>query len=191
LTSQVTSATSGLAVGLLAFTTVGREGLETSLFMLAFAFQTNGPLLLLGGLLGTGAAIILGILIYRLGYRLNYRLFFRVMGIVLIVFAAGLLSNAIQNMQSQGWISLASDPMWDTSTFINENEFLGSTLHALVGYSEMPTLLQVILYVGYIGTFGSIFLWMSRRSQQKGLHLPPIHNLFLVNSNLICSKTVV
>src|ERR1700680_1697418 len=43
---------SGLALALLAFSTVGREGLETAVFTLAFAFQTNGALLLLGASLG-------------------------------------------------------------------------------------------------------------------------------------------
>src|SRR5260370_4426 len=47
----------GFALGLLAFTTVGREGVETAFFTLAFAFQTNGLLLLLGALLGLLAAL--------------------------------------------------------------------------------------------------------------------------------------
>src|SRR6266700_1392520 len=99
ITAKASAAGSGLALGLLAFSTVGREGLETAFFTLAFAFQTNGMLLLLGALLGLLAALGLCFLIYRLGYRLDYRIFFRVMGILLIFFAAGLLGNAIQNIQ--------------------------------------------------------------------------------------------
>src|SRR5947209_216533 len=86
IVAQATAAGSGFALGLLAFTTVGREGLETAVFTLAFAFQTNGLLLLLGALLGLLASMGLCVLIYRLGYRLDFRIFFRVMGILLIIF---------------------------------------------------------------------------------------------------------
>ena len=48
ITSKAATAGSGVALGLLAFTTVGREGIETAVFMVAFAFQTNAVLLLLG-----------------------------------------------------------------------------------------------------------------------------------------------
>src|SRR5438270_2156862 len=99
ITAKASAAGSGLALGLVAFSTVGREGLETGVFTLAFAFQTNGVVLLFGALLGLLASLGLSFLIYRLGYRLDFRIFFRVMGILLIFFAAGLLADAVQNMQ--------------------------------------------------------------------------------------------
>src|SRR5207237_7615697 len=52
ITVRASAAGSGFALGLLAFTTVGREGLESAFFTLAFAFQTNAALLLPGALLG-------------------------------------------------------------------------------------------------------------------------------------------
>src|ERR1700730_1980043 len=113
IVTKATLAGSGLALGLLAFSTVGREGLETAVFTLAFAFQTSGALLLLGAGLGLLASIGLGILIYKLGYKLNFRIFFRVMGIILLIFAAGLLGDAIQNMQQLGWLGFGSTPMWN------------------------------------------------------------------------------
>src|SRR5579884_2901624 len=79
ITAKASVAGSGFAMGLLAFSSVGREGLESAVFTLAFAFQTNGLLLLTGALLGIAASIGLCVLIYRMGYRLDYRLFFRVM----------------------------------------------------------------------------------------------------------------
>ena len=70
ITRKAQVAGSGFAFGLLAFTFVGREGVETAFFTLAFAFQANGWLLLLGGLLGLLSSVALSFLIYRLGYRL-------------------------------------------------------------------------------------------------------------------------
>src|SRR5947209_980390 len=163
LVAKASSATSGFALGLLAFTTVGREGLESAFFTLAFAFQTNAILLLGGALLGMLAAIGLCFLIYRLGYRLDYRLFFRVMGIFLLFFAAGLLGDAIQNMQQLGWIPFGTMPLWNTSHILSEDSVVGDLLHGIVGYAQEPTLLQGILYTTYLVIIGGIFVWMTRK----------------------------
>ncbi len=163
LVAKASSATSGFALGLLAFATVGREGLESAFFTLAFAFQTNAVLLLTGALLGMLAAIGLCFLIYRLGYRLDYRLFFRVMGILLLFFAAGLLGDAVQNMQQLGWIPFGAMPLWNTSHILSEESVVGDLLHGIIGYAQEPTLLQGIFYTTYLVIIGGIFAWMTRK----------------------------
>jgi high-affinity iron transporter len=154
---------SGLALGLLAFSTVGREGLETAVFMLAFAFQTNGALLLAGAGLGLLAAIGLSFLVYRMGYRLDFRIFFRIMGILLLFFAAGLLGDAIQNMQQLGWLPFATTPLWNTARILPESSTLGDLLHTFLGYAEAPTILQGIFYAGYLLIAGGLFARLTRR----------------------------
>jgi high-affinity iron transporter len=163
ITRKAEAAGSGFAFGLLAFTFVGREGLETAFFTLAFAFQTNGWLLLLGGLLGIISAVALCILIYRLGYRLNYRLFFRVMGILLLFFAAGLLADSIQNMQELGWITFGLTPLWNTAHILSEDSTIGDLLHSLFGYAEAPTVLQGTFYLIFLVISCGIFSWMTRK----------------------------
>ncbi len=161
--AKASAASSGLALGLLAFSTVGREGLETAVFMLAFAFQTSGLLLLIGAALGLLVAIGLCVMIYRLGYRLDYRLFFRVMGIVLLFFAAGLLGDAIQNMQALNWIALGATPLWNTAHILSEDSTLGDMLHTFLGYAESPTILQGSIYTAYLLVAGGIFFWLTRK----------------------------
>ena len=163
ITTRASAAGSAFALGLLAFTTVGREGLESAFFTLAFAFQTNAILLLTGALLGMLSAVGLCVLIYRLGYRLDYRVFFRVMGILLLFFAAGLLSDAVQNMQQLGWITFGTTTLWNTSHILSEGSTLGDLLHGIIGYAEAPTILQGILYTTYLVTVGSFFAWMTRK----------------------------
>src|SRR6266705_1020015 len=163
ITAKASIAGSGLGLGLLAFTTVGRESLETSIFTLAFAFKTNGILLLIGALLGLLVSMGLSVLIYRLGYKLDFRLFFRVMGILLLIFAAGLLGDAVQNMQELGWITFGTTPLWNTAHVLSEASPFGDLLHAFVGYAEQPTVLQGVLYVAYLLTVGTIFVWMTRK----------------------------
>ncbi len=163
ITARASAAGSGFALGLLAFTTVGREGLESAFFTLAFAFQTNAVLLLTGALLGVLSAVGLCVLIYRVGYRLDYRIFFRVMGILLLFFAAGLLSDAVQNMQQLGWLNFGTTPLWNTSHFLSENSVIGDLLHGIIGYAEAPTILQGLLYITYLLIAGGIFAWMTRK----------------------------
>ncbi len=146
ITAQATAAGSGFGLGLLAFTTVGREGLESAVFTLAFAFQTSAALLLLGGALGIAAALGLSWLIYHSGYRLDFRVFFRVMGVLLLIFAAGLVGDAVQNLQALGWLRIGTHPLWNTSRILSEDTPLGDLLHAFLGYAEAPTLLQALLY---------------------------------------------
>jgi len=161
--AKASAASSGLALGLLAFSTVGREGLETAVFMLAFAFQTSAFLLLTGAALGLLASLGLCVLIYRLGYRLDYRVFFRVMGIVLLFFAAGLLGDAIQNMQQLNWIAFGTTPLWNTAHLLSEDSTIGDILHTFLGYAESPTVLQGTLYAIYLLIAGSFFFWLTRK----------------------------
>ena len=161
--AKASVASSGFALGLLAFSTVGREGVETAIFTLAFAFQTSASLLLLGAVLGLLVSIGLCFLIYRLGYKLDYRVFFRVMGMVLLFFAAGLLANVIQNMQELGWITFGLTPLWNTSHILPENSTLGDILHAFLGYAQSPTLLQSTFYAVYLLLVGSLFIRLTRK----------------------------
>ena len=161
--AKASSTTSGFALGMLAFTSVGREALESAFFTLAFAFKTNAILLLLGAFLGLLTAVGLCFLIYRLGYRLDYRIFFRVMGILLIVFAAGLLGDAVQNLQELGWLNFGTTVLWNTGHILSEDNPIGDLLHSLVGYSEAPTVLQSTLYLAYLLIAGGLFFRMTRK----------------------------
>jgi high-affinity iron transporter len=37
--------------------------------------------------------------------------------------------------------------MWDTSEWLSQNSIPGRILHALMGYNERPSVLQVIVYL--------------------------------------------
>ena len=168
LVAKASSASSGFALGLLAFTTVGREGIETALFTLAFALNSSSPwLLALGAILGVLAAVALSFMIYRLGYKLDYRIFFRIMGILLIIFAAGFLANAAQALQAAGWLPIGTATLWNISGILNEESNLGALLHNMLGYSQAPTVLQEILYVAYLLIVGGYFFWMTRKPKKK------------------------
>lgn len=170
ITERVRRSSSVFVLALLAFTTVGREGLETAIFTLAFAnADTNKTMLLLGALLGTLAAVSLGILIYRFGYRLNYRIFFRVMGLLLLVMAASLLSHAVNGLQTLGWISFGTTELWNMigSDWLGNSTVPGSLLSIFGGYTEQATILQMICYVIFLLVFTSLF-WRATRAPRRG-----------------------
>ncbi len=171
ITAKAGAAGSGLALGLLAFTTVGREAVETAVFTLATAFSGDAVLVVLGAALGLLAAIGLCVLIYRLGYRLDFRVFFRVMGILLIFFAAGLLGSAIGQMQSLGWLPFANAHLWDLRATLSDESMVGGLLHGLLGYSDNPTILQSVFYVAYLVIAGSFF-WRETRKPMPAIAQP-------------------
>jgi high-affinity iron transporter len=158
-------------LGLLSFQAVGREGLETMVFTLAILFANShqaatpvhGNLLLIGGVLGLALALALAVAIYRLGTKVNLKIFFRVLGVALMLFAAGLLADAMENLQQLGWITLGSHVMWNTSGFMRESSNLGDIFHSLLGYADQPTVLQGLVWFTYVALSVSIFMMMGRK----------------------------
>lgn len=84
-----------------AFLAVGREGLETALFVWASVRAsgdgTPGPLI--GVLLGLATAIALGWLFYQGTVRINLAKFFTWTGAMLVVVAAGVLAYGVHDLQ--------------------------------------------------------------------------------------------
>ncbi len=141
---------SALALGLLAFVAVGREGVETALFMFAAVRAATPAAAAIGGLLGLAAAVLLGYLLYRGTYRLNLRAFFNVTSVLLLLFAAGLLARGIQEFTEAGFVPALIDPIWDTNGILHEASLLGSFLKALLGYNGDPSLVEALAYAAYV-----------------------------------------
>jgi high-affinity iron transporter len=167
LTAAAAAGGSALAMGLLTFTSVGREALESAVFMLAFAFKSNGWLLLLGALLGAASSIGLAFAIYRMGARMDYRRFFQVMGLLLLIFAAGLLGDFVQNLQTLGWLNIGTTHLWSTAHWLSEDSWLGDVLHSFIGYAESPTVLQALAYCSFLAVAGGYFYRLTRPPHQS------------------------
>jgi high-affinity iron transporter len=157
-------------LGVLSFQAVGREGLETMVFTLAIVFASSrqaatpvhGNLLLVGALLGLGVALALAYAMYKMGAKLNLRKFFRVLGLILMFFAAGLLADAVENFEQLGWLKFGNHVMWNSSGIVTESSSVGDILHSLVGYADRPTIMQGIVWVGYIVFSVAMFITLSR-----------------------------
>jgi high-affinity iron transporter len=152
-------------LGLLAFQAVGREGLETVVFTLAIIFSTSTASALSGAVIGLAGALVIAFVIYRLGHKLNLARFFTVIGVLLMVFAAGLLADSVQNMQQLGWLPVLDAPMWHSARLLSEDSSLGDVLHSFFGYSDAPTPLQLLVYVGYLAIVILLFLGLRTRTR--------------------------
>jgi len=156
----------GLA--LLAFQAVGREGLETVVFTLAIIFSTSAAGALSGAVIGLAGGLGIAFMIYRLGHKLNLARFFTVIGVLLMVFAAGLLADAVQNMQELGWLPLLDAPMWHSASVLSQDSAFGDVLHSFFGYSDAPTPLQLLIYVAYLAIVVVIYLGVRSRLAARG-----------------------
>jgi len=145
---------STLALGLLAFVAVGREGIETALFMFAAAKTATPLAATVGGLLGLGGAVVLGFLLYHGTYRLNLRTFFNVTSVLLLLFAAGLLAHGLHEFREAGVIAPIIEHVWDSNRILDEHSTVGSFLKALLGYNGNPSLVEVLAYALYLALVG-------------------------------------
>jgi high-affinity iron transporter len=162
-------------LGLLAFQAVGREGLETVVFTLAIIFSTSAASALSGAVIGLAGSLVIAFVIYRLGHRLNLSRFFTVIGVLLMVFAAGLLADAVQNMQELGWLPVLDTPMWHSASLLSQDSAFGDVLHSFFGYSDAPTPLQLLVYVGYLAVVIIAYLGLRGTRTRSGPARPAAH----------------
>lgn len=143
---QETLAAGGAAWGicLLVFFAVVREGVETALLL----FAAPGEGKLLGSVLGLAAAIAIGVLIYAFGRRIDLRTFFKVTGVLLVFFAAGLVTHGVHEFVEVGVIS-GGPVLFDLTRTLPDSDGAGAMLRSLLGYSADPTLIEGIAYAGY------------------------------------------
>ena len=100
---------------------------------------------------------------YRLGTKVNLKVFFRVLGVTLMLFAAGLLTDAMENLQQLGWVTVGSHVLWNTQGFMRESSNLGDIMHSLLGYADQPTVLQGIVWVLSVAISVGFFVSWGRR----------------------------
>ncbi|MDA8195853.1 MAG: FTR1 family protein [Actinomycetota bacterium] len=141
---------------------VGRESLEAMVFTLAILFATSAHLALVGAVAGLIVSLAIAVMIYRLGKKINIAKAFRYLGFALMIFAAGLLVDAIANLQQLGYLPLLTKVMWNSTALLNDQSTFGDIVHSFFGYSSTPTLLQGLTYVGYLGVVLSIFAKLTK-----------------------------
>jgi high-affinity iron transporter len=136
----------------LAFIAVLREGVELALFLTAATFSSSAHLTILGAILGLGTAILLGWSFFATTVRLDLRRFFQVTGLLLLLFAAGLVARAVGELVLAGWLPALIEHVWDMAGVVSADSVPGQIFGALFGYNPNPALMQVLAYAAYCGS---------------------------------------
>jgi high-affinity iron transporter len=135
-----------------------REGSEVVLFLYGImASGTSAPSMLLGGALGIAAGAGFTVLTYYGLLAIPNRYIFSVTSWLIALLAAGMAAQAVQFLNNAGLVVALDRTLWDTSWLLSEGSILGRMLHALIGYTERPTEMQLTVY---IATLFAMFLLM-------------------------------
>ncbi|MFE2414802.1 iron uptake transporter permease EfeU [Kitasatospora sp. NPDC057904] len=134
-----------------AFLAVGREGLETALFIWSAVQATDdGWNPLAGAALGLLTAVVLGWLFYRGALRINLAKFFTWTGAMLVVVAAGVLAYGVHDLQEAGWLPGLHSLAFDISSTIPKDSWYGTLLKGVFNFQPDPTVLQLVVWLGYL-----------------------------------------
>ncbi len=159
--------TGAVAVVTLAFLAVGREGVETALFMVGYAeAETAWPLfgLIVGVLIA--AAIAYGM--YRGAVRLDLGRFFTYTGVFLILVAAGILSYGVGALQTVGWLPGLGAKAFDITSWFNWSSWYGETVQGIFNITPTPTVLQLVCWLTYLAVVLAFFQRPQRRTARPG-----------------------
>ncbi len=132
-----------------------REGAEVVLFLYGIAASNGISGLMAGALIGLALGALVSALTYVGLIVIPPRRLFAVTTVLIAFLAAGMAAQAIGFLEQANMLAWLDDVAWDTSRFLPETSMLGRALHALVGYSDRPSALQLVVWTAtLVATFG-------------------------------------
>lgn len=187
--------TGGWAVFWIAFVSVAREGIETTLMLWGWA---GDPVALLGALAGILVAVAMGYGLYRGALRINLGTFFNWSGAFLIIVAAGILTYGIHDLQEAAVLpgpfsgepiapthprtgevltGFAAYPFWgaaypfgwafNVEHLIDPAGALAAFLKGIVGFVPQMTWLEVTAWAVYVAVVFPAFLRRVRANRAR------------------------
>ena len=155
---------SAIGVVLLAFLSVGREGVETSLFIWAAVQSTGQSWLAIGGAaLGIATAVIVGVLLSRGLLKINLGRFFTITAGLLVIVAAGVFSYGVHDLQEANLVPGLTNYAWNVQNAIPLDSWYGTLLKGTLNFSPQATWLEVTAWVLYVAVIGTAFVLALRR----------------------------
>ncbi|MFX1594786.1 MAG: FTR1 family protein [Promethearchaeota archaeon] len=168
-----------VSISILTFIIIIREGIE--LVLLLTGTSSIGSIdqitIISGSIIGLGISVFIGLLTFY-GFRtINLSKFFKVTNIILILFAAGLITYGIHEFIEAGIINPIIEEVWNIKNILPEAfpdgnsttpawlEIIGSLLKALFGYNANPSLLELIIYPSLLISIGLVSLRLWKRTK--------------------------
>jgi high-affinity iron transporter len=158
------------ALAVTAFVAVGREGLETALFIWT-AVQATGSSAtpVTGAILGLLTSVVLGYLLYRRSVKLNLAVFFRWTGAALVVVAAGVLAYGFHDLQEAGVFTFGGldRVVLDATGVLPPSSWWGALFKGLFSISAAPTRLELAVWLAYLIPAMALFLRPTSSSPRR------------------------
>ncbi|GAB3244735.1 FTR1 family protein [Kineococcus gypseus] len=175
LTERMRSAVQvgGTAVAVTAALAVGREGMETSVFVTAAiraTGRTGEPLA--GAVLGLALAVLLGWLLYRQAVRIDLRRFFAVTGAGLVVVAAGVLAYGVHDLQEARVLPGLTSLAFDVSEQVPPTSWYGVLLKGVLNFSPATTWLEAAAWLAYVVPVLALYLRRAPRPAPVAAPVP-------------------
>ena len=141
-----------LATFLIVFSAIFREGLETVVFTLALAMdgESTPQQIWTGLVIGLSASALIIWLMMKGTKRIPLKQFFKYSSYFIMLIVAGLVSLFIKGLQAAEYLPYYKLPLYDISHLLSNDSWLGKFLGILMGYDAMPSLLQVVGWIGYL-----------------------------------------
>lgn len=152
------------ALAIIVGTAVLREGSEVVLFLYGVAIggrETAGGMAL-GGALGLVIGGAVSFLTFRGLLKIPNRYFFTVTSWLITFLAAGMAAQSVSFLEKAGLVEVLQNTVWDSSKYLSESGIPGRILHTLIGYSDQPTLLQLLVYIAALAIGFSLTKWINR-----------------------------
>ena len=130
-----------------------REGVEVVLFLYGIVASggTSTWELFGGGLVG----LFLGALVCGLTYlgllQIPNRYLFSVTNMMIALLAAGMAAQATAFLEQADVVTVMGQVVWNTSDYLTDKSLVGRALHTLIGYTDQPTAIQLVVYLGTLG----------------------------------------
>jgi len=137
------------ALALVVGIAVLREGSEVVLFLYGVMIQggETGMSMLIGSLMGLALGGGVSLLTYFGLAKIPPRLLFGVTTTLITFLAAGMAAQSMLFLEQAGVVTWLGTQAWDTSAILSDKSLPGRVLHALFGYSDGPSVMQVVTYI--------------------------------------------
>jgi high-affinity iron transporter len=145
-----------LALAVVVGVAVLREGSEVALFLYGVAASGGNSAISLafGGLLGLALGVGVCLLTYFGLMRIPPKALFATTSVLITLLAAGMAAQAVAFLARANWLNSLDTVVWDSAWLLPETSIAGRTMHTLIGYTDQPTEMQLLVYVAVlIATF--------------------------------------
>lgn len=141
-----------LALAIVIAVAVLREGSEVALFLYGVLATDGGTgwSIFGGGVIGLVLGALVSVLTYAGLLAIPVRHLFLVTTVLIALLAAGMAAQAVNFLERAGIVTAFDAIAWDSSWLLSQGSLLGHALHSLMGYSDQPTQMQVIVYVAVL-----------------------------------------